>query len=365
MTRVFPLRYLIHPEFHFRFGHLLGNLDIAIMSSRWAEDPQDLEEAARFKAEKKRSKAAKAQRAQEAVESTLRTANGTTNAENDEPESTSRPAKRRRLSSEAEPTQVSAKTKFYRVNAPTWQPSRSIDRFTRLNHIEEGSYGFVSRAREDATGQIVAIKRLKLDPARDAGFPVTALREVQCLAAARSHRHVVELLEVVTGEGDAKRDVSLVMEFLEHDLRTLQEEMEDPFLPSEVKTLMLQLGSATEFLHEHFILHRDLKTSNILLNNRGEIKLADFGMARFVSSDPPPPNLTQLVVTLWYRAPELLLGTKTYGEEIDIWSLGCIFGELLTKRPLLQGKNEVEQLSKVSAASSFCIPEAGKTQIPA
>jgi len=83
------------------------------------------------------------------------------------------------------------------------------------------------------------------------------------------------------------------------------------------------------------------------MNNRGEIKIADFGMARYFG-DPPPPKMTQLVVTLWYRAPELLLGTENYGKPIDIWSIGCIFGELLTKEPLLQGKNEVDELSKVN-----------------
>lgn len=135
------------------------------------------------------------------------------------------------------------------------------------------------------------------------------------------------------------------MDFLEHDLKTLLEDMAEPFLPSEIKTLMLQIVSATQHLHSHWILHRDLKTSNLLMNNRGEIKLADFGMARYTAS--PPPKLTQLVVTLWYRSPELLLGAETYGFEIDIWSLGCIFGELLTKDPLFQGKNEVDQLSKI------------------
>lgn len=139
--------------------------------------------------------------------------------------------------------------------------------------------------------------------------------------------------------------VFLVMDFLEHDLKTLLDDMREPFLPSEVKTLLLQILSATEFLHSHWIMHRDLKTSNLLMNNRGEIKLADFGMARYFGD--PPPKLTQLVVTLWYRAPELLLGAEKYGPEIDMWSIGCIFGELLTKEPLLQGKNEVDQVSKV------------------
>ena len=174
------------------------------------------------------------------------------------------------------------------------------------------------------------------------------------------HRHIVGLREVVIGEGATKNDVYLVMDFIEHDLKTLQEEMDEPFLPSEIKTLLLQLGSAIEFLHDHWILHRDLKTSNILMNNRGEIKVADFGMARFCG-DPPPENLTQLVVTLWYRSPELLLGATTYDSSIDMWSIGCIFGELLTKNPLLQGKNEVDELSKVSQASSPCA--AGKNQI--
>ena len=135
------------------------------------------------------------------------------------------------------------------------------------------------------------------------------------------------------------------MDFLEHDLKTLQEDMLEPFLPSEIKTLLLQLTSAVKYLHSNWILHRDLKTSNLLINNRGQLKVADFGMARYYGD--PPPKLTQLVVTLWYRGPELLLGADEYGAAIDMWSLGCIFGELLKKGPLLQGKNEVDQLSKV------------------
>jgi cell division cycle 2-like protein len=135
------------------------------------------------------------------------------------------------------------------------------------------------------------------------------------------------------------------MDFLEHDLKSLQEDMSEPFLPSEIKTLLLQLTSAIDYLHRNWIMHRDLKTSNILMNNRGQLKIADFGMARYYGD--PPPQLTQLVVTLWYRAPELLLGAETYGPEIDIWSLGCIFGELLTKKPLLPGKNEANQLIKI------------------
>jgi cell division cycle 2-like len=146
------------------------------------------------------------------------------------------------------------------------------------------------------------------------------------------------------------------MDFIEHDLKTLMEDMREPFLQSEVKTLMLQLLSATALMHESWIIHRDLKTSNLLMTNRGMIKIADFGLARYFGE--PVYNMTQLVVTLWYRygychyiskcrAPELLLGTKEYGTEIDMWSIGCIFGELCLMEPLLQGKSEIEQLAKV------------------
>lgn len=121
--------------------------------------------------------------------------------------------------------------------------------------------------------------------------------------------------------------------------------MPEPFLASEVKTLLQQLASGVAYLHDNWILHRDLKTSNLLLNNRGQLKIADFGMARYVGD--PPPQLTQLVVTLWYRAPELLLGATRYTSAVDMWSVGCIFGELLTREPLLQGRNEVDELAKI------------------
>src|SRR5436305_13874511 len=110
--------------------------------------------------------------------------------------------------------------------------------------------------------------------------------------------------------------VFLVMEFLEHDLKTLLESMSEPFLPSETKTLLLQLASGVSYLHNNWILHRDLKTSNLLLNNRGILKIADFGMSRYFRD--PPPKLTQLVVTLWYRAPELLLAAEKYRKAVDM-----------------------------------------------
>jgi cell division cycle 2-like protein len=278
-----------------------------------------------------------------------------------------------------------------RLPSAEWGPCRHVDGFEKLNDIEEGSYGWVSRARDVATSEVVALKKLKMDNAND-GFPVTGLREIQTLMEAR-HPHIVNLREVVVGDsfdeyvdcrlakknssfffffsffftregplllfiyvcvcvwvfGLTMASVFLVMDFIEHDLKTLQEDMAEPFLASEVKTLLRQIAAATDFLHSNWILHRDIKTSNLLMNNRGQIKLADFGMARHFGE--PPPRMTQLVVTLWYRAPELLLGTEAYGRAVDVWSIGCVFGELLLKEPLLQGKNEVDQLSKVSTCN--------------
>ncbi|KAL9039757.1 MAG: hypothetical protein Q9214_004746 [Letrouitia sp. 1 TL-2023] len=320
------------------------------MKSRWTdggEDPALDDQRRREKEEKKKAKAEK-QKELQAIEAAQKRANtdiaadGSTSNPSPAQAEQDRPAKRRRLSSELDAaSSEQLPRKLLQSPRPEWGPCRHVNNFEKLNHIEEGSYGWVSRSKESATGEIVALKKLKMDASND-GFPVTGLREIQILKASK-HPHIVALREVVMG--DELEDVFLVMDFLEHDLKTLQEDMLEPFLPSEIKTILLQLTSAVEHLHSNWILHRDLKTSNILMNNRGQIKIADFGMARYYGD--PPPKLTQLVVTLWYRSPELLLGAEKYDAKVDMWSVGCIFGELLTKEPLMQGKNEVDQLSKI------------------
>jgi cell division cycle 2-like protein len=135
------------------------------------------------------------------------------------------------------------------------------------------------------------------------------------------------------------------MEFLEHDLKTLQDDMKGPFLAPEVKCLIRQLLLGVNYLHSNWVLHRDLKTANLLLNNQGILKIGDFGLAREFGS--PQKRLSPNVVTLWYRAPELLLGDKDYTPAIDMWSVGCIFAELLTQTPLFDGKGEIEQITKI------------------
>ncbi|PVZ96478.1 hypothetical protein BB558_007639 [Smittium angustum] len=219
---------------------------------------------------------------------------------------------------------------------------RSVDKcYEKLNRIEEGTYGIVYRARDIQTGEIVALKHLKLANEKN-GFPITSLREIYTLLLAK-HPNIVNVREIVSGS--SLNSIYLVMDYIDHDLKALITDMPSVFLQSEIKTLMLQLLSAVGFLHENWIVHRDLKTSNLLMNNFGEIKVADFGLARKYGSPLGP--MTQLVVTLWYRAPELLFGEKEYSTAVDMWSIGCIFAELIDKEPLFPGRGEIDQISKI------------------
>ncbi|KAK1576931.1 hypothetical protein Q3G72_017584 [Acer saccharum] len=221
------------------------------------------------------------------------------------------------------------------------QGCRSVDEFERLNKIDEGTYGVVYRAKDKKTGEIVALKKVKMEKERE-GFPLTSLREINILLSFH-HPSIVDVKEVVVGSN--LDSIFMVMEYMEHDLKGLMEAMKQPFSQSEVKCLMLQLFEGVKYLHDNWVLHRDLKTSNLLLNNRGELKICDFGLARQYGSPLKP--YTHLVVTLWYRAPELLLGAKQYSTAIDMWSLGCIMAELLSKEPLFNGKTEFDQLDKI------------------
>ncbi|KAI3981676.1 hypothetical protein MKX01_020619 [Papaver californicum] len=221
------------------------------------------------------------------------------------------------------------------------QECRSVDEYQRLNKIDEGTYGVVYRAKDKKTGEIVALKKVKMEKERE-GFPLTSLREINILLSFH-HESIVDVKEVVVGSN--LDSIFMAMEYMEHDLKGLMESMKQPFSQSEVKCLMLQLLEGVKYLHDNWVLHRDLKTSNLLLNNRGDLKICDFGLSRQYGSPLKP--YTHLVVTLWYRAPELLLGAKLYSTAIDMWSLGCIMAEFLGKKPLFTGKTEVDQLDKI------------------
>lgn len=218
---------------------------------------------------------------------------------------------------------------------------RNVDQFKIIKRIQEGTYGVVFSAKDIQTGEIVALKKLKMERETE-GFPITSLREVNTLLKAQ-HPNIVNVKEIVIGNNLNK--IYIVMEFMEHDLKSLMETMKRPFEINEVKTLMLQLLRACAHLHDNWILHRDLKTSNLLLNHQGILKVADFGLAREYGS--PLKQYTKVVVTLWYRAPELLLLSEKYSTAIDIWSVGCIFGELLTMKPLFPGQSEAQQIELI------------------
>lgn len=219
---------------------------------------------------------------------------------------------------------------------------RSVDTYDRLNFVSEGTYGVVFRAR-DSSNAIHALKQIKLAHPDKSGFPITALREATILLSL-SHPNVVSVSEVVVGHTSDK--FYLVMEYAGQDLCTLLERLQRAYAPAELKSLMRMLLSGVSYLHENWVIHRDLKPSNLLVNGDGVLKICDFGLARRYAD--PLGAYTPGVVTLWYRAPELLLGAKKYSTAVDMWAVGCIFAELLMGQPLFAGTGELDQLSRIA-----------------
>ncbi|KAG4077298.1 hypothetical protein HA402_009927 [Bradysia odoriphaga] len=219
---------------------------------------------------------------------------------------------------------------------------RLVTEFEKLNRIGEGTYGIVYRARDTSNNEIVALKKVRMDQEKD-GLPVSGLREIHILKKC-SHENIVRLKEVVVGR--SLESIFLAMEYCEQDLASLLDNMTTPFSESQVKCIVLQVLKGLKYLHSNFIVHRDLKVSNLLLTERtGAVKIADFGLARYFGIPPKP--MTPHVVTLWYRAPELLLGSTSHNTPIDMWAVGCILGELLGHKPLLPGTSEISQLELI------------------
>ncbi|XP_022153776.1 cyclin-dependent kinase C-2-like [Momordica charantia] len=239
--------------------------------------------------------------------------------------------------------------------SPSWG-SRSVDCFEKLEQIGEGTYGQVYMARELKTGEIVALKKIRMDNERE-GFPITAIREIKILKKLH-HENVIKLKEIVTSPGPEKDEqgkpdgnkykggIYMVFEYMDHDLTGLADRPGMRFSVPQIKCYMKQLLTGLHYCHVNQVLHRDIKGSNLLIDNEGNLKLADFGLARSFSNDHNA-NLTNRVITLWYRPPELLLGSTKYGPAVDMWSVGCIFAELLHGKPIFPGKDEPEQLNKI------------------
>lgn len=238
---------------------------------------------------------------------------------------------------------------------------RCVDKFDIIGIIGEGTYGQVYKAKDKDTGELVALKKVRLDNEKE-GFPITAIREIKILRQLK-HRSVVNMKEIVTDKQDAldfKKDKGafyLVFEYMDHDLMGLLESGLVQFSHEHIRSFMRQLMEGLDYCHKNNFLHRDIKCSNILLNNKGQIKLADFGLARLYSSEESRPY-TNKVITLWYRPPELLLGEERYSPAIDVWSCGCILGELFTRKPIFQANQELLQLELISRLCGSPCPAA-------
>lgn len=219
-----------------------------------------------------------------------------------------------------------------------------LDKFIKLKKAGEGTYGVVYKAKDKITGKLVALKKIKLNTRRNGefeGMPSTAIREI-CLLKGLRHSSIVELLDVITCE---EKSLYIVFEYLDMDLKKYLDTTTCNLPLQLVQSYMKQLTEGLRYLHSHRILHRDLKPQNLLLDSEGHIKLADFGLSRAYSL--PSRSYTHEVVTLWYRAPELLLGARIYSPTVDIWALGCIMAEMITKRALFPGDSEIDQLYRI------------------
>ncbi|OAY42176.1 probable serine/threonine-protein kinase At1g54610 [Manihot esculenta] len=222
-----------------------------------------------------------------------------------------------------------------------WIP-RQADTFEKIDKIGSGTYSNVYKARDMLTGKIVALKKVRFDNLEPESVKFMA-REILILRRL-DHLNVVKLEGLVTSRMSCS--LYLVFEYMEHDLAGLAASPGVKFTESQVKCYMRQLLSGLEHCHKRGVLHRDIKGSNLLIDNEGILRIADFGLASFFDPNHKHP-MTSRVVTLWYRPPELLLGATDYGVGIDLWSAGCILAELLARKPIMPGRNEVEQLHKI------------------
>eukprot|EP00746_Dinoflagellata_sp_MGD_P166643 gnl/MRDRNA2_/MRDRNA2_96686_c0_seq1.p1 gnl/MRDRNA2_/MRDRNA2_96686_c0~~gnl/MRDRNA2_/MRDRNA2_96686_c0_seq1.p1 ORF type:complete len:319 (-),score=60.66 gnl/MRDRNA2_/MRDRNA2_96686_c0_seq1:113-1069(-) len=205
--------------------------------------------------------------------------------------------------------------------------------------LGEGTYGKVYKARSHKSGELVAMKQMKLG-GEEEGVPSTAIREIALLKEL-SHTNVVKLLDVFCSAAK----LVLVFEFLDQDLKKYMKALKVPLPPATIKNLAFQLCRGVEFCHANRILHRDIKPQNLLVDNRLRLKIADFGLARAYSV--PVPKYTHEVVTVWYRAPEILLGSAIYSVPVDLWSVGCVLAEMATGAPLFAGDSEIDTIFKI------------------
>ncbi|XP_076898543.1 putative serine/threonine-protein kinase At1g54610 [Bidens hawaiensis] len=223
-----------------------------------------------------------------------------------------------------------------------WTPRRA-NSFEKIDKIGQGTYSNVYKARDLITGKIVALKKVRVDTLEPENVKFMA-REILILKKLNNHPNIIKLEGLVTSRMSSS--LYLVFEYMEHDLSGLAAVQGVKFTEPQIKCFIKQLLSGLEHCHKNGVLHRDIKGSNLLIDDDGILKIADFGLASFYDPQNKQP-MTSRVVTLWYRPPELLLGATNYGVGVDMWSAGCILAELLAGKPIMPGRTEVEQLHKI------------------
>ncbi|XP_049412749.1 probable serine/threonine-protein kinase At1g54610 isoform X1 [Solanum stenotomum] len=223
-----------------------------------------------------------------------------------------------------------------------WLP-RSVDTFNKIDKIGQGTYSNVYIARDCLLNKFVALKKVRFDNFDPESVKFMA-REIIILRRLGDHPNVIKLEGVVTSK--MSFSLYLVFDYMEYDLKAIQEQEGVKFSEPEIKCYMNQLLKGLDHCHSRGILHRDVKTSNLLVNKDGILKISDFGLSTFFDPEQSIP-LTSRIVTLFYRPPELLLGSNYYGVGVDLWGVGCVLGELFTGKPIMPGRTEVEQLHKI------------------
>ncbi|XP_075084416.1 putative serine/threonine-protein kinase At1g54610 [Nicotiana tabacum] len=219
---------------------------------------------------------------------------------------------------------------------------KTADSYDKLAKVGQGTYSNVYKAKDRNSGKIVALKKVRFDTSERESVKFMA-REIIILKKL-DHPNIIKLEGLATSR--MQYSLYLVFDFMESDLTKLINRTQGKLTEPQVKRYMEQLLSGLQHCHERGILHRDIKGSNLLIDKNGMLKIADFGLANFYQIKTKRP-LTSRVVTLWYRAPELLLGSTDYGVGIDLWSAGCLLAEMFVGRPIMPGRNEIEQLHKI------------------
>jgi len=221
-----------------------------------------------------------------------------------------------------------------------------LRKYEILQKLGKGAYGIVWKAIDKKTRETVALKKI-FDAFQNATDAQRTFREIMFLQELHGHENIIKLLNVLKADND--RDIYLVFEHMETDLHAVIRAniLED----IHKQYTMYQLLKALKYMHSANVLHRDMKPSNLLLNSECLVKVADFGLARSIASlenvNVANPVLTDYVATRWYRAPEILLGSTKYTKGVDMWSIGCILGELLGGKPMFPGTSTMNQLDRI------------------